>query len=123
MSQQIAIVGLGRVGSIFLDGLLHHSSAGLSIVAVSEKGDTSGKALAMSHGIPVMDIDGIVAQGEKIDILFDLTGAPAVRRDLREKMMATNNRHTIIATEAIARLVWSLIADEALPDVHGKPAY
>lgn len=44
MSQQsIAIVGLGRVGSVFLEGLLDHARDGIKVVAVSEQGDTAGK--------------------------------------------------------------------------------
>ena len=70
------------------------------------------------------DTDALITMGEKIDILFDLTGVPAVRRDLREKLMAADNRHTIIATETIAKLIWSLVAsDVALPSVHGKTGY
>lgn len=125
MSQQtIAIVGLGRVGSVFLEGLLNHGHDGITVTAVAENGETSGKVLARAKDIPVLDIDALIAQGESIDILFDLTGAPAVRKELREKLMASNNRHTIIATETIAQLVWSLLASgEALPTVHKQAGY
>ncbi len=122
--QTIAIVGLGRVGSVFLAELLRQESKEITVVAVAENGETSGKALAKSHSIPVLDIDGLIAKGDGIDILFDLTGAPAVRKELREKLMASDNRHTVIATETIARLIWALISsDVALPSVHGKSGY
>lgn len=122
--QSIAIVGLGRVGSVFLEELLRRPNKNIVVVAVAETGDTSGKASAKAHDIPVVDIDALIAQGDKIDILFDLTGVPAVRKELREKLMAAENRHTIIATESIAQLIWSLIAgDVALPSVHGKTGY
>ena len=122
--QTIAIVGLGRVGSVFLAELLRRPNKDIEVVAVAENGDTSGKILAKSQGIAVLDTDALIAMGEKIDILFDLTGVPEVRRDLREKLMATDNRHTIIATETIAKLIWSLVAsDVALPSVHGKTGY
>lgn len=125
MSQQcIAIVGLGRVGSAFLEGLLNHDADGAHVVAVAEQGDTPGTRLAKSKGIPVQDIDALIAQGEKIDILFDLTGNAKVRQELREKMMASNNRHTLIATESVAQLIWALISSEvALPKVHDKAGY
>lgn len=125
MSQQsIAIVGLGRVGSIFLEGLLNHDADGAHVVAVSEMGDTPGKKLAQSRGIPVQDIDALIAQGDKIDILFDLTGNAKVRQELREKMMSSNNRHTLIATESVAQLIWSLISSEGtLPSGHAKAGY
>jgi len=122
--QSIAIVGLGRVGATFLEGLLNHDSDGIHIVAVSETGDTPGKKLAQSHGIPVQDIDTLIARGEKIDILFDLTGSAKVRQELRDKMVVSNNRHTLIATESVAQLIWSLISSEtALPKVHAKAGY
>ena len=122
--QSIAIVGLGRVGSVFLAELLRRPSKGIEVIAVAENNETSGKILAKSQGIAVLDIDALIAKGEKIDILFDLTGMPAVRRELREKLSDSNNRHTIIATETIAKLIWSLIAsDVVLPNVHGQTGY
>ena len=125
MSQQsIAIVGLGRVGSVFLEGLLNHGSDGISVVAVSEMGDTPGRKLAQSKAIPIMDIDALITRGDSIDILFDLTGNAKVRQELRDKMVASNNRHTLIATESVAQVIWSLIASEvALPKVHATAGY
>ena len=125
MSQQtIAIVGLGKVGTVFLEGLLNHGHDGITVSAVAERSESPGTALAKSKGIPLLSIDALIAKGESIDILFDLTGAPAVRKELREKMMAANNRHTIIATETIAQLVWSLLASgESLPTVHKQTGY
>lgn len=122
--QSIAIVGLGRVGSVFLDELLSRPNKDIEVIAVAENSETSGKILAKTRGIAVLDIDALIAKGDGIDILFDLTGVPAVRKELREKLMASDNRHTIIATETIARLIWSLIAsDVALPAVHVKTGY
>jgi predicted dinucleotide-utilizing enzyme len=122
--QAIAIVGLGRVGSVFLDKLLKQANKGISIVAVAEKGDTAGALLAKANGIENLSIDQIVAKTDSIDILFDLTGLPAVRQELREKFMATGNRHTVIATETIASFVWALITEgESLPNVHAKTGY
>lgn len=122
--QSIAIVGLGRVGSVFLEKLLGQSEKGVSVVAVAEKGATAGTALAKTHGIENLNIDQLVAKGGNIDILFDLTGLPAVRQELREKLMASGNRHTVIATESIASLIWVLMSEgESLPDVHTKTGY
>ncbi len=122
--QSIAIVGLGRVGSVFLEKLLGRADKGIEIVAVAEKGETSGTVLAKTHGVQNLNINQLMAKGDDIDILFDLTGLPAVRQELREKMMASGNRHTVIATESIAMLIWMLIADgESLPDVHVKTGY
>lgn len=122
--QSIAIVGLGRVGSVFLERLLAQANKGVEIVAVAEKGQTDGAALAKANGIENLSIDQLLAMDGDIDILFDLTGSTAVRQELREKMMLSGNRHTIIATESIALLIWALINDgEKMPDVHGKKGY
>jgi predicted dehydrogenase len=122
--QSIAIVGLGRVGSVFLEKLLKQANKGISIVAVAEKGATAGAALAKANGIENMNLDQLVAKCDKIDILFDLTGLAEVRKELREKLMAAENRHTVIATESIASFIWLLISDgEALPNVHAKTGY
>ncbi|MFM2408528.1 MAG: hypothetical protein RL358_1270 [Pseudomonadota bacterium] len=122
--QSIAIVGLGKVGSVFLEKLLNQSNKGVEIVAVAEKGATTGAALAKANGIENLSIDQLVAQGDKIDILFDLTGVVAVRQELREKMMASGNRHTVIATESVALLIWSLVSvGEDMPNVHVKTGY
>jgi len=122
--QSIAIVGLGRVGSVFLEKLLGQSAKGIEIVAVAEKGDTAGTALAKANDIENLSLDQLMAKSDSIDILFDLTGAAVVRKELREKLMATGNRHTVIATESVASLIWMLIAEgETMPNVHGKTGY
>ena len=49
--------------------------------------------------------------GDKVDIIFDLTGVPAVRQILREKMQKMENRHTVIVPEVIVRLIWSFLGE------------
>lgn len=122
--QSIAIVGLGRVGSAFLEELLGQSNNGVEIVAVVECADTAGRALAKARGIRNFSIDELVAMGDGLDILFDLTDVAAVRQELREKLHASGNRHTIVATENIARMICALIASGAdLPRVHTRTGY
>jgi predicted dinucleotide-utilizing enzyme len=111
--QSIAIVGLGRMGSAFLEELLGQSNEGVEIVAVVEKNNTAGLALAKARGIKNLSIDELVGMGVNLDILFDLTDDATVRQELRDKLLATGNRHTIIATENIARMIWALIASGA----------
>jgi pyrroline-5-carboxylate reductase len=108
--QSIAIVGLGKMGSAFLEELLGQSNEGVEIVAVVENNNTDGLALAKARGIENLSIDELVRMGEDLDILFDLTDVPTVRQELRDKLRAAGNRHTIIATENIAHMVWTLIA-------------
>lgn len=124
LNQSIAIVGLGRVGSVFLKALLDQAGKGINIVAVAEKGDTPGSVLAKARGVQNLSIEELVGKGDGVDILFDLTGVAAVRQDIRDKLQASGNRHTVIASESIANLVWSLIDNgEQLPGVHAKKGY
>ena len=122
--QSIAIVGLGRVGSAFLKELLAQSNNSVEIIAVVECAETAGRNLARARGIRDISIDELVAMGTGIDILFDLTDVAAVRQELREKLQASGNRHTIVATENIARMIWALISSGAdLPRVHTRTGY
>jgi len=119
-NQKIAIIGLGRIGSAFLRNILKRSHHGVTLVAVAETGDTPGRQLAVDAGLPLKSLDEIVALGTGVDVLFDLTGIPAVRRELREKLMAKENHHTVIASETIARLIWALTTDDELPVIAGR---
>jgi len=122
--QTIAIVGLGKMGSAFLGELLGQPNEAVEIVAVAELKNTAGLTLAVSRDIKRLSIDELISMGDELDILFDLTGEDTVRQEIREKLSATGNRHTIVATENIARMVWSLIASGAeLPVPHAKTGY
>jgi len=122
--QSIAIVGLGGVGSAFLAELLGQHNNGVEIIAVVERTDTPGSALAKASGIRNVSIDELVAMGDGLDILFDLTHEATVRRELREKLMVSGNRHTIVATENIARMILSLISSGVdLPKANTSTGY
>lgn len=118
--QNIAIVGLGRIGSAFMSEMLGRVVGRINIISVSEVSDTPGKAEAIKAGLKVATLDEIVAMGDKVDIIFDLTGIQGVRNELRSKLMGSNNNHTIIASETIARLIWSLISQKELPTIEGR---
>jgi len=122
--QTIAIVGLGRVGSAFLEELLGQSNSNVEITAVVECADTPGLAFAKARGIRAVSIDELVEMGAGLDILFDLTDVAEVRQELRNKLRASGNQHTIVATENIARMIWSLISSGTeLPSVHTRTGY
>ena len=123
-TQRVAIVGLGRVGSVFLDALLKQQGKALNIVAVAESSATPGLATAQRQGIPVLTLHEILQRCAEIDIVFDLTGVATVRRELRDGLAAMNNRHTVIAPESVAHLLWSLLAPGVdLPQVHARSGY
>ena len=122
--QSIAIVGLGRGGSAFQEELLGQSNNAVEIIAVVECAETAGRVLARARGTRDISIDELVAMGTDVDILVDLIDVAAVRQELREKLRASGNRHTIVATENIARMIWALISSGAkLPKVHTRTGY
>jgi predicted dinucleotide-utilizing enzyme len=117
--QNIAIIGLGRIGSAFLGAILQKRQ-NINLVCVAERADTPAKAQAAAAGITIATLDDIVAKGNQIDIIFELTGINDVRRELREKLLATNNNHTIVASETIARLISALIGNAEVPEIEGR---
>jgi pyrroline-5-carboxylate reductase len=118
--QRIAIIGLGRIGSAFLQQILKKLNHGLELVCVAESAPTPGRQMALDSGLKVCSLDDIVALGDGVDVIFELTGLPDVRRELREKLVASQNRQTVIASESIVRVIWALISDEALPVIAGR---
>jgi len=52
--------------------------------------------------------------GDQVDIIFDLTNNSRLRQELRLKLLETKNKHTLIATEVVARLLWCFF-DEKTP--------
>jgi len=118
--QRIAIIGLGRIGSAFLSQMLQKRSQGIELVCAAEAADTPGRQLAVKSGIAIKSLDEIVALGSGVDVIFDLTGLPEVRRELRDKLVAAKNAHTVIASETIVRVIWALISQDALPVIQGR---
>lgn len=118
--QRIAIIGLGRIGSAFLQQMLQKHSQGIEIVCAAEGADTPGRQQAIKAGIALRTLDEIVVLGKGIDVIFELTGLPEVRRELREKLVAAENMHTVIASESVVRIIWALISDAALPVIAGR---
>lgn len=118
--QNIAIIGLGRIGSAFLGEMLQKKGSGINLACAAEQADTPGKVQASAAGIRIVTLDDIVEMGDKIDVIFELTGLPAVRRELRDKLTSAGNQHTVIASESIVRVIWALISDKALPVIEGR---
>lgn len=119
----IAIIGLGRVGSAFLARMLEAQARGIVVVAAAELGDTPGRAAALEAGVPLKTADEIVAAGATIDVIFDTTGSEGLRRMLRTALRAAGNDHTVIAPETVTRLIWMLVGEGQLPQVHQRIGY
>ncbi|MBS0446337.1 MAG: homoserine dehydrogenase [Proteobacteria bacterium] len=120
-TQRIAIVGLGRIGSAFLRQISKRPHPSLELVCVAEVQDTPGRRAAQEAGIRICTLDETVALGGNVHVIFELTGLPEVRRELRDKLVASGNTHTIVASESIMRVIWALISDEVLPVIAGRP--
>ena len=113
MKIKVALIGLGRVGSLFLGQIINKKSS-MEIVMVAEPNETPGKLIAEEEGIPVGSIEDIIAKGEEIDLVFDLTANPEVRQQLRTAYQKANNRHTIIVPDIVASFIYNLLTEKDL---------
>lgn len=112
----VAVLGLGRIGQQFAAGLSKHIDMGgkpIRIVAVAERDpDSLAAHMFADEGVPVYTKASDIAEHDgRIDIIFDLTGAPDVRQALRDKLHDAGNRETIIVPEIFAHFVWSLLEE------------
>lgn len=124
---KIAIAGLGRVGSLFLQKISENSKYGVEIVAaVDFSMDAPGRAVASDLGITLCsDTKEIVAMGDSIDLIFDLTGNADARGVIRGELARSGNQHTVLAPEVVAFLLWNMMSKgESFPDHHaGNEGY
>lgn len=124
----VALLGLGSVGEIFAENFLEkiqEQHINVEIVAVSTLQTDSPIALGFAHSkVPVFEnaLD-VINLGEKVDIIFDLTGDPVLRKNLRARLQETNNRHTVIAPEVVAHLLWNFFGEETSMPVSKKTGY
>jgi len=119
----IAIVGLGRVGTEFLNKIINFNAKGIHIIVVAELSETEGKKIAVSKGIQIKTPEDITTMGSYLDIIFDLTGNPDIRKILREGLQVNKNTHTAIAPETFAYLLWAVLENKPLPNVHFHKGY
>jgi len=113
--QNIAIIGLNNVGTEFFKAMLGLKEKGVNVLGVSETVFTEGAYLAQEMGIKNVSISQIIDLGENVDIIFDLSNSHAIRKELRRTLFSSRNRHTVIAPESVARLMYKMIKDNNLP--------
>lgn len=117
---KVALLGLGDVGEKFAEHFLEkiqEEHVNVEIVAVAHRNLESPVALGFSQSkVPVFQnaLD-VVSMGAKVDIIFDLTGDPELRRKLRIGLQETHNQHTVIAPEVVAHLLWNFFGEGELP--------
>jgi len=113
---KIALLGLGNVGQEFAEAFLEMIQEGgkpIEIAAIAHHDLGSPVALGFQQNkVPSFeDALGVIGMGEEIDIIFDLTGNSTTRTELRKGLQASNNQHTVIAPEMIAKLLWMFFDD------------
>ena len=108
---KVALLGLGEVGQEFAEHFLEIIQEGgkpVEIVAVAHDDLNSPIVLGFQqNGVHVYkNAVDIIEMGDAVDMIFDLTGNVDTRKALRQGMQTSNNRHTVIAPEVMARLLW-----------------
>lgn len=118
---RIAIVGLGETGETFAEHLLEKIQVDrrpVRIVAVADPDLHAPVALGFQqNGVPVYEnfLD-IMKHHADIDIIFNLSGDPAVSQRLRLELLHVKNQHVMIASEEMAQLLWCFFnEDRELP--------
>ena len=108
---RVAIVGLGETGEVFAEHLLEKIQIDhrpVQIVAVADPDLGTPVALGFQQsGVPVYDnFLGIMNHHTEIDIIFNLSGDPAISQRLRLELLHVKNQRTMIASEEMAQLLW-----------------
>lgn len=113
-SANIAIIGLGKVGTFFLNQLMQRSNLGLNIVCAVELWETEGKKAAQENGIAIVGLDDVIEFGEDVDFIFNLTGDSSVQEQLRQKLAESGNLHTELVSDHVLKVIWSMMTDEPI---------
>lgn len=114
---KVALLGLGRIGEGFAEHFLEVIQEGkrpIEIVAVAHNDLESPVVLGFSQGgVPVYEeaLD-VLKLGDKIDVIFDLTGSDELRQALRKGLQESGNRHTVIAPQVVANLLWMFFGED-----------
>lgn len=122
---RIAVVGGGRTGTPLIEQFM--KTPYTELVGVADvNAESPGAQLAKDNGIFfTTDAMMFASKGDEIDLLFEVSGDPTVKRRLKDAFIQEGNRHTIITHDLVARLMISLVSDsdhlvEALhPDDEG----
>ncbi|MDH5544555.1 MAG: homoserine dehydrogenase [Gammaproteobacteria bacterium] len=112
--QNIAIIGADN-SEIFLKEMLLLKERGINIVGVYSAKGTLLNKIAQEQGLKQLNVEEIVELGEKLDVIFDLSGDPQIRMELRKTLFSSDNKHTVIAPESVAQVMWAMMGREGLP--------
>ena len=114
-SQNIAIIGADHGSEDFLRQMLQLQSSGVNVVAVYGQKGLELNSMAETVNIKRLNLQEIVSLGDKLDIIFDLSGDRELRMELRKTLFSSDNKHSIIAPESIAQLMFKMMGSELTP--------
>lgn len=105
---KVGVIGAGRTGLPLLKELFNHKY--IKVVGVADlKDDAPGIELAKKKKVfTTKDYMELVAKGEQIDIIIDVTGDQNVTTNIKMFFIKNRNNNTIIIPELIARLMVSM---------------
>jgi predicted homoserine dehydrogenase-like protein len=118
----IGIVGAGRTGTPLIKEFLGHKYICIKGI-IDLNLDAPGMKLAKKKGILASnDVNELVKIGENIDLIFDVSGDPNLRRQIVEAYQKSSNKHTLIIHETVARLIITLALRKKVlvPSLHPK---
>ena len=118
-NQNIAIIGLNNAGTELFKAMIGLKNKGINVIGVSESIFTEGSQLAQELGVTNMSIDQIIDEGDGVDVIFDLSGDREIRKELRTTLFSSQNQHTVIAPECVARIMYTMVSDQELPESSG----
>lgn len=110
---RVAFVGGGGTAVPLLEDLLRRPF--IDVVGIADVDETSrGGQLAKANGI-FFTTDALVfaSKGDEIDVLFELSGDPLIKRRLKNAFVAEGNLHTIIVHDLVARMMLSVAMSSA----------
>jgi len=117
---RIAVVGGGRTGTPLIQEFLKRPYA--ELVGVADVDPKSpGAQLAQDNGaVFTTDALHFAKMDGEVDLLFEVSGDPTLKRRLKEAFVEAGNQHTIIVHDLVARLVMTVVSgsDDLVPPLH-----
>lgn len=116
----VGLIGGGRTGTPLLQELLNYSY--VTFAGVADINDQAeGMVLAREKGIATFtDPMALVFLGDEIDILIEVSGDTSLKKQIKDVYGKSDNRHTLIMHDLIARLFISVCTrqPELIPTFH-----
>jgi len=119
----VAIVGGGETGTPMLRQFLELDF--VDVTGVSDLDATApGMQLADQQGIvAATNFMALVTNNSGLDIVIDATGVTEVRKALRAHLVKTENSHTVVVSQVIARLLMSMAQGHLVEMKHDRHGY